>query len=185
MEDSNRSENNNDVKKLSNNDYASIEVAYNYGLAGLSRVQAKFTTLDTKASHTMGIIAVVVAILVLSFPASTERPEEIRALLFSSIIFFLLSSLFCLICLRVRKLWEAPTIGKLIDWLSKEAKTRTKEELLSELVIGLANAEISHYTVYEEKVRLLRYAQALQVGGIIILIISIGLSWYGLSNSGE
>ena len=179
MENSNKNEKGSDSRALIEHDQTTVRAAYEYSISSLHRIQTRFAAIDTKASHTMGIIAVVVAILALSFPSPGEASKEVNGLLYAAITLFIGSVLCCLLCIQVRSLLEGPTIGTIIDWLKDKHKLKGDKELLTVLTVDLANAETSHYMVYEKKTKYLFIAQVLEVAGIVLLIISIGLSRLG------
>jgi hypothetical protein len=157
-------------------------ISFSWG--ALDRVHSRFEAIDSKASQSIGIIAVVGGILVLGLPPVKMKEELTDLLLIISVAALLGSALFSLLCLRVRFTKEPPTIGNVIEWLREQQGREQQEQnieilLLSSLVIDLANAEDSHLRVCKVKARHLAMAQVLQGIGVVMLFIYFILSKIG------
>lgn len=152
-------------------------IGFSWG--ALDRVRSRFEAIDSKASQSIGLIAVVGGILVLGLPQVKIKKELTDLLLIISVAALLASALFSLLCLRVRFTMEPPTVGNVIEWLREQQGQNIEILLLSSLVIDLANAENSYLRVCEVKARHLAVAQLLQGIGVVMLFIYFILSKIG------
>ncbi len=168
--------NESDASILSNIGKENLLVLYNYAVKSLSRVQTRFAAIDSKASQTISLIAVVGGLLIFTVPTTKLKEIITICLLLSVIICFIIAILFCLWCLRVRSLLEAPLVTKTVNWINESEEKDIDIKLLSSLIIDIANAEFDHMEIYNKKARYLGIGQALEVVGIIFLLIFIGIS---------
>ena len=145
----------------------------------LDRIHSRFEAIDSKASQSIGFIAVVGGILVLGLPQVNMKKELIDLLLIISVAALLCSALFSLLCLRVRSVVEPPTIFMVLDWLREKQEQNIEIQLLSSLVVNLAQSEDSYLQVCKVKVWQLEVAQVLQGIGVLMLFIYFILSKIG------
>lgn len=165
----NSDESKTDASLLAALDTPTLHQLFDYSLGSLSRVQSRFASLDSKASQSMGLIAVVGGILVLGTSSAKVKSGYGDAILPIAVLCLLCSALCSLLCLRIRTTLEPPTVDKAIDWLSAQNQDNLELRMLSALVIDLAHAEHSHIQACLTKSRFLLGGQIFQVVGVTFL----------------
>lgn len=165
-----------DASHLSEIGVDNLRILYEYAMSVLNRLQTRFIALDSKASQTISLIAVLSGILVYTLPSSTMANAEIKIMLYGSMICFVFAILFCLFCLRVRMMLEPPTVEGTIKWMFTRDKKQIDFEMFSAIIVDLANAEKSQVKIYNLKAKYLSIGQLFEVIGVISLLASIGVS---------
>jgi hypothetical protein len=165
-----------DASHLSDIGVDNLRILYEYAMSVLNRLQKRFIALDSKASQTISLLAIVSGIFVSALPSSQIANGEIKVMLYGSIICFIIAILFCLLCLRVRVMLEPPTIEGAVRWIFPREKKQIDLELFSAIIVDLANAEKSQLKIYNLKAKYLNIGQLFEVIGVISLLASIGIS---------
>jgi hypothetical protein len=165
-----------DASFLSGIGDTNLNTFYDYATRGLDRVQRRFSALDSKASQTISLLAVVSGILVFAVPSPDLKIVDVKLILYASMVCFIIATLCCLFCLRVRNVLEPGTVGQIIELIHEKDHKRINFAMLSTLIIDIANAERSYITIYDKKSKYLTIGQDFEVVGIILLLMFIGLS---------
>lgn len=170
--------NESDSSRISKVGKENLQLLYEYALNSINRFQRKFVAIDSKASQTIGIIAVVGGIFSFAVPQEIIRNGSHLILLFIAIICLISSTLCCILCLRVRTILEAPSIEKIIKWIyeNEEKNEIINIKILSAIIVDLGNAENSHLEAIEKKAKYLSIGQIFEVFGIFFLLIFAGFS---------
>lgn len=155
---------------------SNLHIFYNFATHSLDRIQRKFAAIDSKASQTISLLAVVSGVLVFALSSSNIKNDEVKLILYGSIICFIIATLCCLWCLRVRSVLEPQTVEGAIKWLKEKDIKNIEVEILSALIIDIANAEKSYIDVYDKKTKYLSIGQDFEVIGIMLLFIFIVVS---------
>lgn len=172
----NSDESQTDASLLGELDRSILQQLFDYSLGSLNRVQSRFAALDSKASQSMGLIAVVGGILVFGAPSVRLKSGFGEVILSVAVVCLLCSALCSLLCLRIRTTMEPPTVEKAIDWLRAQNQEKLESRMLSALIIDLAHAEYSHIHACLTKSRFLLGGQIFQMVGVTLLF-----AWFVLS----
>lgn len=147
-----------------------LEALYAYAVSAFERSRRRFESLDSKASQTIGTLAIVGGILAFALSSSQPRGSNIGILLYASLMSFVASTACCLLCLRVRSLSEPSSVDEVITWLEGREPKNIHNIMLCAWIIDFANAERRYLEVCLSKSRQLSIAWCFEMLGIALLV---------------
>lgn len=147
-----------------------LEALYAYATSALERSRRRFESLDSKASQTVGSLAIVGGILGFALSSSLSKGGNIGFLLYGSLMCFVAATALCLLCLRVRSLSEPSPVDDVLTWLEGRDPQNIHSRMLCAWIVDLANAEKRYLKVCVWKSRCLSIAWCFEMLGIVLLV---------------
>lgn len=163
-----------------------IKTIHQYSQNFYEEQRNRFDRLDAKSSNLVTFAGIIAGVGVFStqffFGENITNPCQIifyilsLGLYMSSILCFLLSTLFALKAYRVREICTIPTATKIIEWyMSEEISNKSEERILKLFTYRMSQGADNYLEKSDEKVEQIKTSEKFLKRAIVLMAIFIGI----------
>jgi len=150
---------------------ASTDFLYEYAYQKVNSLYSNMHTLDVKSSVLMQFLGVMFGLIfIANFYNKLENGYGV-IILFSFMVFVLVSLIFSILALYVKKPINFPTVKSIVDYSIENNINISESELKQKLIVNAINAEKSLKPIIDYKAKQLLRAQIFMFLSIIFLIL--------------